>query len=129
MKNKWTLTGAILLAYLVALPAVAQQSTDKSKCQGKVAPACCPAAKKATCPTQMVMCAGCGEIKGGDKCCQPDAAKCDKCGLNKGSIGLLQGPQASRRSGQNHTLPGLRERSRVATNAASRMPTSAASAA
>ena len=37
-----------------------------------------------------LVCAKCGEIKGGAKCCKPGAAKCPNCGLNKGSIGCCK---------------------------------------
>lgn len=35
----------------------------------------------------LVVCDGCGEIKGSANCCNPKAEKCSKCGLNKGSVG------------------------------------------
>ena len=36
------------------------------------------------------LCADCGEIKGSDKCCVPEAEKCPKCGLNKGAPGCCK---------------------------------------
>lgn len=39
---------------------------------------------------RLVVCPGCGEIKGAAKCCKADAKKCSGCGLNKGSIGCCR---------------------------------------
>jgi hypothetical protein len=50
------------------------------------ADACCGKSKKGD-ATQAATCAKCGEIKGADKCCKPDAVKCAKCGLDAGSPG------------------------------------------
>jgi hypothetical protein len=36
------------------------------------------------------LCGGCGQIKGTDACCKPDAVKCEKCGLDKGSPGCCK---------------------------------------
>ena len=33
------------------------------------------------------LCPKCGQTKGSDACCKPDAAKCGKCGMAKGSPG------------------------------------------
>jgi len=38
----------------------------------------------------VLLCSGCGEIKGTDKCCNKDAEKCGKCGLIKGSPGCCK---------------------------------------
>ena len=40
---------------------------------------------------QMILCAKCGQLKGSDKCCQPDAEKCPVCGLAKGSPACCKG--------------------------------------
>jgi hypothetical protein len=37
-----------------------------------------------------LLCGGCGQIKGTDTCCKPDAVKCEKCGLDKGSPGCCK---------------------------------------
>ncbi|MCP4549824.1 MAG: hypothetical protein GY835_25495 [bacterium] len=37
-----------------------------------------------------VLCGDCGEIKGGDACCDADAVKCGGCGLIKGSPGCCK---------------------------------------
>lgn len=39
---------------------------------------------------RLVVCAKCGEIKGGKKCCAKNAVKCEGCGLIKGSIGCCK---------------------------------------
>ena len=36
------------------------------------------------------ICGDCGELKGSEKCCAPDAEKCSKCGLNKGAPGCCK---------------------------------------
>ena len=36
------------------------------------------------------LCGKCGEVKAGEKCCLPDAAKCDKCGLAEGAPGCCK---------------------------------------
>lgn len=41
------------------------------------------------------ICQKCGEIKGTEKCCNPQAEKCKKCGLNKGSAGCCKLKQQS----------------------------------
>ncbi|MHC5055106.1 MAG: hypothetical protein ACYTKD_10365 [Planctomycetota bacterium] len=38
----------------------------------------------------MTLCTSCGEIKGSEKCCKADAAKCGMCGLSKGSPGCCR---------------------------------------
>ena len=37
----------------------------------------------------LLLCGGCGQIKGSDVCCAEDAKVCDKCGLVAGSPGLI----------------------------------------
>lgn len=39
---------------------------------------------------RLVVCPECGEIKGSKACRNPDAPKCEKCGLHKGSIGCCR---------------------------------------
>lgn len=39
------------------------------------------------------LCQACGQIKGSDLCCKPDAVKCDKCGMAKGSPGCCALPK------------------------------------
>jgi len=39
----------------------------------------------------LVVCPKCGEIKGSEKCCAPDAKKCGVCKLNKGSPACCKG--------------------------------------
>ena len=41
----------------------------------------------------IALCTNCGQIKGSDLCCKPDAVKCDKCGLAKGSLGCCKIPK------------------------------------
>lgn len=40
------------------------------------------------------LCTACGQIKGSDVCCKPDAAKCPGCGLAKGSPGCCKLPKS-----------------------------------
>jgi len=42
---------------------------------------------------QAALCTGCGQVKGTELCCKPDAVKCDKCGLAKGSPGCCKMPK------------------------------------
>lgn len=48
--------------------------------------------------TQIQLCSHCGQIQGGEKCCQPGATKCSSCSLVKGSpacckqLDFSQGP-------------------------------------
>jgi len=74
MKKKMMLTGLMVL--IAAMVAMAQCPAD-CKCAGCAA----KAAEKA------VLCEKCGEVKGAEKCCKPDAEKCSACGLHKGSPG------------------------------------------
>lgn len=37
-----------------------------------------------------VLCAGCGQVKGSDKCCVEGVEKCDKCNMEKGSPGCCK---------------------------------------
>ena len=48
-----------------------------------------PAAKAAT----VQLCTDCGQVKGSETCCQPDAEKCASCGLAKGSPGCCKIPE------------------------------------
>ena len=47
-----------------------------------------PAAKAET----VDLCTDCGQIKGSEACCQPDAEKCAGCDLAKGSPGCCKLP-------------------------------------
>ena len=38
----------------------------------------------------MTVCVKCGEAAKGEKCCKEDAAKCEKCKLNKDSVGCCK---------------------------------------
>ena len=38
----------------------------------------------------LLLCGGCGQIKGSDACCAKDAKVCDKCGLAAGSPGCCK---------------------------------------
>ena len=38
----------------------------------------------------VVLCGGCGQVKGSAVCCEADAAKCEACGLAKGSPGCCK---------------------------------------
>jgi len=42
---------------------------------------------------EIELCTACGQIKGGELCCKPDAPKCDGCGLAKGSPGCCNIPK------------------------------------
>ena len=44
-------------------------------------------------PADVDLCLKCGQVKGSDVCCKPDAVKCDKCGLAKGSPGCCKLPK------------------------------------
>jgi len=46
--------------------------------------------KTSTASVDKVLCTGCGQVKGSDECCNPDAAKCTKCELAKGSPGCCK---------------------------------------
>jgi len=48
--------------------------------------------KKAT-SDSIQLCLGCGQIKGGALCCQPNQAKCAGCGLAKDSPGCCKIPK------------------------------------
>ena len=41
-------------------------------------------------PGAVSICTNCGDVKGSDTCCAPDAVTCGGCGLHKGSIGCCQ---------------------------------------
>jgi hypothetical protein len=41
------------------------------------------------------LCTGCGQIKGGALCCQPNQPTCPKCGLVKGSPGCCNIPKGA----------------------------------
>lgn len=70
--------------WLVAVVAVSAMAWVSTGC-------CSTCCKKGKMKSAMVapqeICAKCGEIKGGAKCCQPGAEKCPMCGLDKGSPG------------------------------------------
>lgn len=38
-----------------------------------------------------LLCGKCGQVKGSDSCCKPDAKKCDSCNLAKGSPACCKG--------------------------------------
>jgi len=44
-------------------------------------------------PASVDLCVKCGQVKGSESCCKPDAVKCDKCGLAKGSPGCCAIPK------------------------------------
>lgn len=41
-------------------------------------------------PTAKALCGGCGQIKGSDVCCKPEAPKCGECELAQGSPGCCK---------------------------------------
>jgi hypothetical protein len=41
------------------------------------------------------LCTGCGQVKGGETCCQPDAEKCAACDLAQGSPGCCKMPEGA----------------------------------
>ncbi len=43
------------------------------------------------------LCVKCGQIKGSETCCKPDAAKCDKCSLAKGAPGCCVIPKDAKK--------------------------------
>jgi len=45
--------------------------------------------------SSVALCTKCGQIAGSDLCCKPDAVKCDKCGLAKGSPGRCNIPKGA----------------------------------
>lgn len=52
-------------------------------------PGCCKDLKPAG-QKDIVICPGCGEVKGSDNCCKPGAKKCPKCSLNNGAPGCCK---------------------------------------
>lgn len=58
--------------------------------------------------SDVVLCGGCGQIKGSELCCDADAEKCDGCSLAKGSPGCCTIEKGRRdalrlvRPGQGH---------------------------
>lgn len=76
-KSMWM---AVVLA--VGALAFAGAATVNAACGS-----CGAAAKGEKKDAKVELCAKCGEVKGGDKCCKEGVAKCPKCGLDAGSPG------------------------------------------
>ena len=54
----------------------------------------CGADKAKAAVAEKALCSACGQVKGSESCCKPDAEKCGKCGLDKGSPGCCKLPKA-----------------------------------
>jgi len=64
-----------------------------ASCPGGAAGACCGMTDAEDCcasKEDVVLCGGCGQIKGSDVCCVEGAEKCADCGLAKGSPGCCK---------------------------------------
>jgi len=78
MKGSHIMKKSLWLLAVIAAVAVGSLSTYAQ---------CCPGCSKDKKAAQTATCQKCGELKGSDKCCKPDATKCAKCGLDAGSPG------------------------------------------
>jgi hypothetical protein len=61
--------------------------------------------KPADVSAEQKVCLKCGEIKDSEKCCKPDAEKCPKCSLNKGSIGCCKHLKPEKEGADTATVP------------------------
>lgn len=74
----WTLLLALAVTAMAAM-------TIGCTCQKQTC-----SASAAKCAKAPALCGSCGQIKGTDACCDPDAVKCANCGLDKGSPGCCK---------------------------------------